>query len=256
MKRMIPNTITLINLFSGCMALICIFTNALELVPFFIAIGLLSDYTDGLAARLLKVSSELGKELDSLADMVSFGVVPGAMLFYMINETLGIDQIDFYRPSTFWGVIGFLVTLFACLRLAKFNLDTRQTEGFVGLNTPACTIFVLGLLIIVLKDTYGLRHFVLQAPFLYGLSFVLAYLLVAEIPMFSFKFKSLKWKGNRVRFLFILLTLVWIIAFPLGLALTLVTSSYVLLSVVLWLFGILKKEGIEGEEDIVEGEEY
>ena len=145
-KKYIPNTVTLLNLLCGCLAFISIFTGQVEIVPFFIAICLFADYIDGLLARLLKVSSPMGRELDSLADMVSFGVVPGAMLFYLINESKGIQivDVDFYNLSTMVGIAGFLVTMFSCIRLAKFNLDTRQTEGFVGLNTPACTIFVLG----------------------------------------------------------------------------------------------------------------
>jgi len=110
MKRFIPNTITLSNLLCGCLALISIFTGQLEMVPFFIAISLLADYSDGLIARLLKVSSPMGRELDSLADMVAFGVVPGAMLFYLINETKGIEQVNFNDVSTLVGLIGFLVT--------------------------------------------------------------------------------------------------------------------------------------------------
>ena len=242
MKRFIPNTITLSNLLCGCLALISIFTGQLEMVPFFIAISLLADYSDGLIARLLKVSSPMGRELDSLADMVAFGVVPGAMLFYLINETKGIEQVNFNDVSTLVGLIGFLVTLFSCVRLAKFNLDTRQTEGFVGLNTPACTIFVLGLLLIALGDIYGMKSTIQNEVFLYTVSVILSYLLIAEIPMFSFKFKSLELKGNKIRVSFILITVLCFCLFKFGAALSFIILSYVLISVALWMGGLLKRE--------------
>lgn len=241
-SRYIPNTVTLSNLFCGCLSLVCIFTDQLTLVPVFIAISLFADYCDGLLARLLKVNSPVGRELDSLADMVSFGVVPGAMLFYLINEARAIETFTFSDTSALLGLGGFLVTIFSCLRLAKFNLDTRQTEGFVGLNTPACTIFVLGLLLIKLNNSYDLRDVVLNEVFLCMVAAVLSYLLVAEIPMFSFKFKSLQFKGNRIRVSFLVVVLLYVVLFELGAALSLIILSYVLISVVLWLAGALKRE--------------
>jgi CDP-diacylglycerol--serine O-phosphatidyltransferase len=241
-KKHIPNTVTLANLLCGCLALISIFTNQLEVVPLFIGISLLTDYFDGLLARLLKVNSPMGRELDSLADMVSFGVVPGAMLYYLINQSRGIVGVDFSDPSTLVGLVGFLVTLFSCVRLAKFNLDTRQTEGFVGLNTPACTIFVLGLLLIVLGDLRGMRSFILHEAFLYGAAVVLSYLLIAEIPMFSFKFKSLTLKGNKIRVSFIAFTVLCFCIFKFGIALSLIILFYILVSIVLWMGGMLKRE--------------
>jgi CDP-diacylglycerol--serine O-phosphatidyltransferase len=242
MKRHIPNTVTLCNLLCGCLALISIFTGQIYIVPIFIAVSLFADYSDGLLARLLKVSSPMGRELDSLADMVAFGVVPGAMLFYLINESKGIEQVDFSDMSTLVGLIGFLVTMFSCVRLAKFNLDTRQTEGFVGLNTPACTIFVLGLLLIALGDIYGMKSTVLNEVFLYSVSIILSYLLIAEIPMFSFKFKSLEWKTNKTRISFILVSIICLLIFKFGAALSFIILCYVLLSVFLWMGGMLKRE--------------
>jgi CDP-diacylglycerol--serine O-phosphatidyltransferase len=241
-KKYIPNTVTLANLLCGCLALISIFTNQIEMVPFFIGISLLADYFDGLLARLLKVNSPMGRELDSLADMVSFGVVPGAMLYYLINQSKGIVGADFGDLSTLIGLVGFLVTLFSCVRLAKFNLDTRQTEGFVGLNTPACTIFVLGLLLIALGDLRGMRSFILNEVFLYGIAVVLSYLLIAEIPMFSFKFKSLTIKGNKIRVSFIGFTILCFCIFKFGIALSLIILFYILISIVLWMGGMLKRE--------------
>lgn len=242
MKQYIPNSVTLSNLLCGCLALISIFTGQVQMVPIFIAISLFADYIDGLLARLLKVSSPMGRELDSLADMVSFGVVPGAMLFYLINEAKGIEVIDFEDSSTLMGLVGFVVTLFSCIRLAKFNLDTRQTEGFVGLNTPASTIFVLGLLLVTLGDIYGMRTTILNEAFLYSVSIILSYLLIAEIPMFSFKFKSLELKGNKIRLVFILFAILCLLLIQFGAALSVIILFYVLISIGLWMAGLLKRE--------------
>ena len=241
-KKHIPNTVTLSNLLCGCLALLSILTNQIEWVPIFITISLLADYFDGLIARLLKVSSPVGRELDSLADMVSFGVVPGMMLFYLINEAKAIEQINFEDSSTFLGLLGFSVTIFSCLRLAKFNLDTRQTEGFVGLNTPACTIFVLGLLLMAHNNLYNLHDLIVNEVLLIPIALVLSYLLIAEIPMFSFKFKSLELKGNKIRLSFILVVVLCLLLFDLGAALSLIILCYVLISVVLWMMGALKRE--------------
>lgn len=241
-KKHIPNTVTLSNLLCGCLALLSILTNQIQWVPFFIGVSLLADYFDGLLARLLKVNSPVGRELDSLADMVSFGVVPGMMLFYLINEAKGINQIIFDDPSTFIGVLGFSVTIFSCLRLAKFNLDTRQTEGFVGLNTPACTIFVLGLLLMAHHDIRNLHDVIVNETVLIPIAFALSYLLIAEIPMFSFKFKSLELKGNKIRLSFIGVVILCFLSFELGIALSLIILCYIVISVVLWLMGALKRE--------------
>ncbi len=256
----IPNTITLFNLFCGCMAIISIFTNQLEMVPIFITVSLLADYIDGFVARLLKVSSPMGRELDSLADMVSFGVLPGTMLFYMINQSRGVEVVNFSDSSTLLGLVGFVVTLFSCVRLAKFNLDARQTEGFVGLNTPATTIFVLGILLLTLdtSDYYGIHHILTNVTFLIITSIVLAYLLIAEIPMFSFKFKSIdketdkqqkkishllsNIKKDKVRLSFVVIAILCVLLFKLGAALSIIILNYILISVVLWMAGLLKRE--------------
>ncbi len=240
----LPNALTLSNLFCGCLTVLSILSDQLTLVPIFITISLLADYSDGLVARLLKVSSPMGRELDSLADMVSFGVVPGMMLFYMINKAEGISMINFSDTSTYLGLVGFVVTVFSCLRLAKFNLDTRQTEGFVGLNTPACTIFVLGILLLEIapNNYYGLQQIWTNTIFLVATSCVLAYLLVAEIPMFSFKFKSLSLNENKVRFSFIIISIACLILFEFGAALSVIILNYILISVILWMGGLLKRE--------------
>ncbi|MCB0663026.1 MAG: CDP-alcohol phosphatidyltransferase family protein, partial [Saprospiraceae bacterium] len=133
----LPNLITLLNLFFGCLAAISILNGAYYLGIIFSLAGGLADFLDGMVARLLNVQSNIGKELDSLADMVSFGFVPGIIFYKLISLNLpwpGLSVINWYA------VPAFLITMFSALRLAKFNLDNRQTESFIGMPTPAATV--------------------------------------------------------------------------------------------------------------------
>ncbi len=239
MLAAIPNTLTLSNLFCGCMCLICIFTRQIDLLPLFFGLALLMDYVDGFVARALKVSSDLGKELDSLADMVSFGLVPGALFYMLLNKTQAVEHANFAELNTLWGLAGFLITLFSCLRLAKFNLDDRQADSFIGLNTPSCTTFVMGISLCANYNIYGLEPFISNFYLLLGLVLVLSYLLISEIPMFSFKFKSLDWRTNRFRFAFIAWVLLSLALLPLGLAMAAVILSYIFFSILLWLTGYI-----------------
>lgn len=239
-KSIIPNLITVTNLFCGCVVLICLLSgNNLDWLPLLMTIALLADYFDGLVARLLKAYSELGKQLDSLADMVSFGVIPGAMLYYMLSLASGAE-FNVENSDTWINLIGFSVTIFSCWRLAKFNLDDRQSDTFIGLGTPASTILVAGVLVVVMRDTYGLRDMLLNVPLLVGFSLVVSYLLIAELPMFSFKFKHLKWKGNAIRFSFLAVSLTAACFLPLGVAASVCIIVYIILSIILWIFGIVK----------------
>lgn len=231
----LPNLLTLINLFSGCMAVVFLFNYQIEWVPYCVLVSLVADFFDGFAARFTKTSSEIGKELDSLADVVSFGFVPGAVIFHLLflkYETAATS------PSLFhiylYSAPAFIITLFAALRLAKFNLDTRQSEGFIGLATPAATLFVVGLLLIFLHNSFGLTQFVFSLPVLYSTTVVIALLMLAEIPMFGFKFKSFGWKGNEIRYLFIILSAILLATLKFA-AVCLVIILYVLVSIVLHL---------------------
>ena len=204
-KQNIPNFITLINLFMGCCALASVLYGQFVQAFFFSLAGGVADYLDGTFARVLKVKSPLGGQLDSLADMVSFGVVPGAILYMLLvkgfsgREVLPIELTLAASPA-------FLVTLFAALRLAIFNLDTRQTEDFIGMPTPACAAFAVGLMLIYHYDSYSLADFVINPLFVYPLIPVLCWLMVSSLPMFSLKFKNLAWKGNEIRFIFAAVT--------------------------------------------------
>ena len=228
MKKSIPNFITLINLFCGCCALVCIFNEMYVAVFWLLFVGGLADYADGFVARYLKVNSVLGKELDSLADMVSFGVVPGAII-YMLISNHPIAEDYFYEKINLMALPAFLITLFSCLRLAKFNLDTRLSEDFIGLNTPSVTMFVTGLMLIYEFDSFGFADMVYNPYFLYPIIVILSYLLVAELPMFSMKFKGMKWQGNERRIIFLVLGFSMLF-FLKEVAFTLMVSLYVLFS--------------------------
>ena len=233
MKRHLPNAVTCLNLLCGCLALTNIFAGRLDVGAYFVAAAALADFADGLLARALRVSSAIGKDLDSLADMVSFGVVPGAMLFVLLQRALGplepgIDTLVGW--TQYVPYFGFLVTIFSALRLAKFNNDTRQTTSFIGLPTPACTLVVASLPLILTFDQFGLARIILHPGLLLGLTVLLSGLLVAELPLFALKFKNLRWGDNRRRFLFLLLA----VALLLGLkaaAVPLIVLLYVLMSV-------------------------
>ncbi len=195
MKKHLPNAITLLNLFFGCMALTAVFRGDVYAVAAFTAAAALADFLDGALARLLHVHSPLGAQLDSLADAVSFGLVPGAVFFYLLGGT----QTDGFS----WEAApGFVLTLFAVLRLGRFNLDTRQTEHFIGLPTPAATIFVLGWLLAVHTDALGWGAALGRKEFIYAAIVALSWLMNAELPMFSLKFKAFQWKGNEIRIIF------------------------------------------------------
>jgi CDP-diacylglycerol--serine O-phosphatidyltransferase len=203
----LPNLLTLINLFSGCVALVFVFSFKLTLVPYAIAISLIADFFDGMAARAFKTPPDFGKQIDSLADVVTFGVVPASVVFqllYQYWETKGFNELELLMLST----PAFSLALFAALRLAKFNIDNRQTQGFIGLATPAATIFVIGILLVFLTNSFGLAEFIFKPFFLYAMVAILCILMVAEIPMFSFKinFKN-GVKGNEVQIVFIVLTI-------------------------------------------------
>ena len=229
----IPNIITLCNAFFGCLAVLSIFSGQTAWLPWLIGICLLADFADGLAARLLKQSSAIGKELDSLADVISFGFVPGAIYYLLLCKSLGLEGLDFSNPNSYLPALGFVITAFSALRLAKFNTDSRQTENFIGLNTPANTIFTLGLLLTVENNSFGLSELLLNLPLLISLIGLFSFLLVSEIPIFSFKFKGLFWKGNEIRFVFLILSALLLIFLPLGLAMMSCIALYLLSSIVL-----------------------
>ena len=195
MKKHIPNTITSLNLISGCIATYWAFCGEWNLALLFIVIGAVFDFFDGMSARLLGVSSPIGKELDSLADDITFGFAPSAIIFDFLKS--GSEHL----PWHYLCYAAFIMAAFSALRLAKFNLDERQALGFIGLPTPANALFWGALLV-------GAGDWLLSSPIRYYAVFagmlISCYLLVSEIPMFALKFKHWGWKGNEMKYLFVL----------------------------------------------------
>lgn len=220
-KRHIPNTVTCCNLLSGCVASVMAFQAKYELAILFIVIGAVFDFFDGMLARLFKVSGPLGKELDSLADDITFGFAPAAIVFSLFKE---VHYPEFMQPvSDIFPYTAFLIAAFSALRLGKFNIDTRQTTSFIGLPTPANALF-WGSLIVGHHEFLTSDSF--NALYLFLLVILMSWLLVAEIPMFSLKFKNLSWKNNKTSYIFLLGCILLLALFQFQL-----TSLY---SIILW----------------------
>jgi len=196
-KNHIPNSITGMNLFSGCISIVFSFSHNYEMAIVFIILAAVFDFFDGMAARLLNVKSEIGKELDSLADVVSFGVSPAMIIFCKMNDLIAVENItnwQIYIPY-----IAFIVPVFSALRLAKFNLDTRQTNSFIGVPTPANALLISTLVLLPAEWSFLFN--------IYSLSFIciaMSLLLVAEIHLIALKIKNLSWKDNRIRYIFVI----------------------------------------------------
>lgn len=228
----LANILTLINLFSGCMAVMFLFNYQMEWVPYCVLVSLVADFLDGFAARASKNPTDIGLQLDSLADVVSFGLVPGAIIFQLLFQKYeSSDNLISTNRMYLFSAPAFIITLFAALRLAKFNVDTRQKEGFIGLATPAATMFVVGLLLMFLNNSFGLAQFIFTDKVLYGTVALLSVLMIAEIPMFGFKFKNYGWKGNEIKYLFIILSVVLIAALKFA-AVSLIIILYVIISII------------------------
>lgn len=197
----IPNTITCCNLVCGCIATGAAFHHLFTTAFLFILLGAFFDFFDGLSARALGVSGPMGVELDSLADMVTFGVAPSAMVFTLFT----LVRYPSFMYNTFWFNLmpytAFLIAAFSALRLAKFNIDERQHTGFIGMPTPANAIF-WGALISSSEAYLTSPHF--NAPFLLAFVVMFCWLLVCDIPMFAMKFKSMAWKENRRKYIFLI----------------------------------------------------
>ena len=198
LKKNIPNLITLLNLLCGCIALVFAGEANFEMAFFFVCLGIFFDFFDGFFARLFHVSSPLGLQLDSLADMVTSGVVPGFVLFKMLSNSVNSDPSLMYLPY-----LGFIITLGSCYRLANFNIDTRQTDTFIGLPTPANALFILSLpLILKNSDSLLVLELLINPWVLIIISMLSAYILNAEIPLFALKIKKFNFKDNALQLFF------------------------------------------------------
>lgn len=230
-QKHIPNSITLLNLLSGCIALIFVVQEKPEMAFYFVCLGIFLDFFDGFFARLFKVSSPLGLQLDSLADMVTSGVVPGLTLFYMMLNASGLQLSSSFSLEYVLAFLGFLVTLGSCYRLANFNIDTRQTDSFIGLPTPANALFILSLpLVIKYSDSFMLFEILSNYWVLLAIAIGSAYILNAEIPLFSLKVKKLSFKENKLTFFFLAVSLLLLLLLQF-LGIPLVILFYVLLSI-------------------------
>lgn len=198
--RHIPNMVTCCNLLSGCIAAVMAFQSNYEAAILFIILGAIFDFFDGMLARLLNVSGPLGKELDSLADDITFGFAPSAIVFSLFKE---VQYPEFMSGITeYFPYTAFIIAAFSALRLGKFNIDPRQSSSFIGLPTPANALFwgslVVGAHSFLVSESFN-------AIYLFILVILMSYLLVAELPMFSLKFKNLSWRDNKVSYIFLLI---------------------------------------------------
>ena len=224
--RHIPNTVTCCNLFCGCIAAYMAFQADYEKAILFIILGAVFDFFDGMLARLFKVSGPLGKELDSLADDITFGLAPSAIVFTLFKE---VHYPEFLQPlAEYVPYTAFIIAAFSALRLGKFNIDPRQSTSFIGLPTPANALF-WGSLVVGAHEFLVSESF--NAVYLFLLVCLMSYLLVAEIPMFSLKFKSLSWSANKVSYLFLLVCIPLLVIFQIS-GFAAIILWYIFLSVV------------------------
>lgn len=238
MKKHIPNIFTLANLFSGTIAVINAVEGHLMVAGFFVLLGIFFDFFDGFFARLLKVPSELGKQLDSLADMVTSGVAPGIILLKLLELSIaedispGMDLLLFGYEFEWTTLIGLVFTLAAAYRLANFNIDERQTSSFIGLPTPAATLVVISLpFILKHSSTEVVESIILTQWFLIGITLLLSFLMNANIPLFSLKFKDFSFKNNMIKYVFLSVSIILLVTLQF-IAIPLVILIYVLLSLV------------------------
>lgn len=216
MKRHLPNFLTCCNLLCGCLGIVFLLEGRNVPAAYFVWIACIFDFFDGFAARLLKVSSPIGKELDSLADVVSFGVLPALVMYKLLEESSTSEVIPF---------IGLIIAMFSALRLAIFNVDETQSDSFKGLNTPANTLFITSLPL--LRGIVG--EWLFQTPTLILITVVFSFLLVSRIEIFALKFKNFSWTDNKIRFTFLGLSVLLLLIFQV-VAIPLIILLYIGLS--------------------------
>ena len=236
-KKYIPNTITSLNLLSGCISITLAFEGYILFAVYMIFLAAIFDFFDGMSARLLNAYSAVGKELDSLADMVSFGIAPSVIVFHMMKislfQTVDLPPIENLSLSEIlFLLIPFLIAIFSGLRLAKFNVDERQTDSFIGIPTPANAIFFISvyLMSIIVKDEL-VFELLQNKIFLTILIISFSLLLIAEFPMFSLKLKNLSWRSNKIRYIFVVLSVILLILLH-TIAIPVIIILYILLSAI------------------------
>ncbi|MBE7175252.1 MAG: CDP-diacylglycerol--serine O-phosphatidyltransferase [Mucilaginibacter polytrichastri] len=230
MKKHVPNAITCLNLFSGCVGLVFCFENHLTWACYAIFLAAVFDFLDGMFARLLRAYSPIGKELDSLADMVSFGVLPATIMYALFVRS------GAYFTTPFLPYTAFLIAVFSALRLAKFNIDERQAENFIGLPTPANALFIASLPLILMGEKGSWVAALLDNPWvLLLITIIMPVLLVSELPLISLKFRNLSWADNRYRYILLIGSVIFIALFTFA-AVPLILALYLIISVVSYRF--------------------
>ncbi|TGV04442.1 CDP-alcohol phosphatidyltransferase family protein [Flavivirga rizhaonensis] len=242
MKKHIPNALTLLNLLCGSIAVIFVIDNNFIAASLFVFLGIFFDFLDGFAARKLNVQSELGLQLDSLADMVTSGLVPGLIMYKLLSLTINTsdkinndwssntDWLDFNLPIL--PLLGLFITLASAYRLANFNLDTEQQSYFKGLPTPANTLLIVSLpLIMEFQNNDFINAIILNKWFLIGLTLLSCYILNANIKLFALKFKDRSFKTNATRYIFIILCIVLLIVLQFA-AIPVIILLYIIMSLI------------------------
>lgn len=214
--RHLPNFLTCCNLICGCFGIVFLLEERSIPAAYFVWAACVFDFLDGFVARMLKVSSPIGKELDSLADVVSFGVLPAMVMYRLIAANSSMESLPY---------LAFMIAAFSALRLAIFNLDTRQSDSFIGLNTPANTLFITSLPLL----PAGVTEWLFQDWLLALITVVFSLLLVSPIEIFALKFKNFTWRDNKIRFTFLLLSVLLIVFFKVS-AIPLIILLYIAMS--------------------------
>ena len=224
-RRNLPNALTCGNLLCGCIGIVEAFHSNIILSCYLIGVALIFDFFDGFLARLLKVSSPIGRDLDSLADMVTFGVLPSVIVYQLLMQSIP-DLYGIWKAYP-----AFIIAIFSAIRLAKFNNDPRQSDSFIGVPTPANALLI-GSLPIILQHYDGIwKEIIVNTNNLLALTVIMSFLLVAELPLIALKFKTFSWKGNQIRYSFIILSILLLIFFQI-LAVPAILLLYIFLSVI------------------------
>ena len=236
MKKHIPNFITTLNLFSGCIGIIIALQYRIDYAAYFIAIAAFFDFLDGLVARLLHVKSEIGKELDSLADVVSFGVLPGIIVYQLMANSPNTPAGGLFSYISIFSLIALIIPVLSAVRLAKFNLDTRQSTSFIGLPVPANALFLGSLPLIKMQAGFSdsLSWLTIITDNYYVLAIIaigMSLLLVSEIPLISLKFRNLKFADNKPQFILVAFTILAFTLFTFT-AIPLIILAYIILSLI------------------------
>jgi len=232
-KKHIPNFLTLLNLFCGCIAIVFVANEQFDIAFYFVSLGIFFDFFDGFFARKFGVSGPLGVQLDSLADMVTSGVAPGFVMFKVLLA-------NNYDSCVYLPYLGFIITLGACYRLANFNIDTRQSDSFIGLPTPANTLFIMSLPLVIAECQFLALSEILSSKWvLLIITLFSAYVMNAEIPLFSLKIKNFSFQKYKLQIGFLVVSIIMLATMK-YLAIPLIILTYVLLSVLNNMFA--KKE--------------